>query len=149
MALEGIRGNITREHSDIDILLMKSDLLKFCKLMKLEKYSCIKREKMYFFELNNIKIGVVILTKEKNIFIANGNKTLEIYPEKIFDEDQWGEIKGINFRIAPYEVLVFESQYSKYEEDKKFAAKLSYDKTLFKHIKFRKIRDSCEKINFK
>ncbi len=140
IALEGLRETMSREHGDLDLYIKDKDLEKFCKIMSAKKYSCKKRERMYFFEKNMIKIGVVILTKEKRAYISNGNKTRAIYPEKIFATKNYGKINKIIFCIAPNEVLAFESKYSRYPEDKKYGTKLPKNKILFKKIKYEILR---------
>ena len=110
--------------------------------MNSNRYPCIKRENMYFIDRDALKVGIVILTKEKNTCIAYGNKTLEIYPSKIFTKEQYGKINGIKFRIVPNEVLAFESQYSKYPEDRRFGINLPYNKALFNQIEHTVLRSS-------
>jgi phosphorylcholine metabolism protein LicD len=146
IALDGLRGSITREHSDLDLFIYEDDLEKFFEVMKSKKYTFTKRENMYFLDetnknnKNNLKIGVLALTKEKNNYIVNGNKTLEVYPAEIFSKENQGEINKLKFSLAPNEVLAFESQYSKHPDDKKLGTELPCDKILFKKIKYTALR---------
>jgi phosphorylcholine metabolism protein LicD len=140
-ALDGIRGEISRLHNDIDIYLYFNDLEKTLNLLKFKSLEYYKRKNMYFVESDKVKLGIIILT-EKNIeFIANGNKTLVSYPKKIFSEDNYVSLKGIIFRIAPNEVLTVDSKFSKFNNDKLFGAKLEINEDLFNKIKVVKVSD--------
>jgi phosphorylcholine metabolism protein LicD len=140
-ALDGIRRNITREHKDIDIYLLSADLNNFISLFDDEKFNCYKREVMYFVESVDLKIGVVLLTREDDKIIANGNKTLVKFPIDIFSISNTVSLSGVSFRIAPNEVLALDAKFSIHESDKTFGTKLKYDDSLFNQIEIIKIRD--------
>jgi hypothetical protein len=140
-ALDGVRGELTREHSDIDIYLFSEDLNKLLSLFNSDSYKCFKRESMHFIESDDLKIGVVLLTKENNKMIANGNKTLVKFPCGIFKNKSIAAIDNFTFQIAPNEVLAIDSKYSINNSDRTFGAGLKYDEFLFNQIKIIKIRD--------
>lgn len=140
-ALDGIRGEITREHSDIDIYLLIDDLNTFLSLFGSKKYKYYKRESMYFVESDDLKIGVVLLTTEDNKIIANGNKTLVKFPKDIFLKDNIVSLNGVSFRIVPNEALAIDSKFSINESDKAFGTGLKYNDSLFSQIEIIKVRD--------
>lgn len=141
-ALDGVRGKISRDHEDIDIYLHKKDIDRFVKLFALHGYDCYQRERMYFADSPELKIGVVLFTEEKDFYVSNGNCTLAKYPREMFLNNLTASIENFNFRKVPNEVLAFEYEFSIHEEDKKYAKELKTDKKLMSQIKTVKIRDS-------
>jgi hypothetical protein len=140
-ALDGIRGKLTRGHKDIDIYLDSRDIENFIELLSSLGYDCRQRERMYFVDAADLKIGILSLKKEGNYHVADGNCTLVKYPEGVFSKDIYGTIDGFEFRVAPREALVFDYQFSPNEADRKFASGLEVDRKLFDKIKSVKIRD--------
>ena len=96
---------------------------------------------MYFLESPQLKLGIVILTKEKNFIVASGNKTIAKYPEEMFAKDIFASIDNCRFRIVPPEALVLEAKFSKFEADKTFGMNLEIDPELFDQIKTIKLRE--------
>ncbi|MBT4321880.1 hypothetical protein HOD53_01695 [Candidatus Woesearchaeota archaeon] len=140
-ALDGIRGKITREHGDIDIYLDSDDLTKLEKLFDSKEYNFYKREKMYFVESTDLKLGIVILTKENDLVIANGNKTIAKYPKKMFSKETIVSINSFTFRVVPFEILFLESNFSRFKEDKLFGKNIKINRELYGEIETIKIRD--------
>ena len=140
-ALDGIRGKITRRHGDIDIYLDSDDLIKLENLFESEEYNFYKREKMYFVESSNLKLGIVILTKDNDLIIANGNKTTAKYPKEMFSKETIVSINSFTFKIVPFEILFLESSFSKFEKDKLFGQKIKINQELYNKIETIKIRN--------
>ncbi len=140
-ALDGIRGKITREHSDIDIYLVSDDLDKVLVLFQSDDYSCYKREVMYFIESADLKIGIIVLTEEDDKIIAHGNKTLVKFPKDIFLHDNTVSLNNMSFRIVPNEAIALDSKFSTHASDKSFGTKLKYDSALFRQIEIIKMRE--------
>ncbi len=140
-ALDGLRGKITREHGDIDIYVKENDISKLETLFPPEKYIFYKKEKMYYIKSQELKIGIVPLSKEGDTVTAHGNKTLARYPKEMFSMSIYGAINSFKFKIVPREVLFLESQYSRFESDKSFGQNIQIDKKLFNKIRTTKIRD--------
>jgi phosphorylcholine metabolism protein LicD len=140
-ALDGMRGKITREHGDIDIYLDSDDLTKLKNIFSSKEYNFYKREKMYFVESSELKLGIVILTKENDLIIANGNKTIAKYPKEFFSKNTNVSIDSFTFRIVPFEILFLESNFSRFEKDKLFGQKIKINQKLYNKIETMKIRD--------
>jgi len=140
-ALDGIRGEVTREHDDIDVYVLSDDLGKLLSLFHADGHSCEKRKNMYFIESDDFKIGVLILTYEDDKIIAHGNNTLVTVPRGIFINDHIVSLKDISFRIAPNEVLVIDSRFSAHDSDKSFGLGLECDRVLFNQIEITTTHD--------
>ena len=138
-ALDGLRGRLTREHSDIDIYLNEKDLAALTDSFG-PGYKVYKRENMYFVESTELKLGIVLLTAEGDQIIVHGNKTLAKYPKELFARDNFANIDDVRFRIAPNEALVLESQFSKHESDKVFAKQIHCNKQLYDRIETVRLR---------
>jgi phosphorylcholine metabolism protein LicD len=137
IALEGLRGMITRKHDDIDIYIHKKDLKRFLNILYSKSHAIIKRKKMYFVKDKKLSLGIIVMTEDKRYYVSNGNKTYAKYPKTIFKKDKIANIKGTEFRIVPIEILVFETKYSDHKSDRLFASRLRYDKDLLKKIKYK------------
>jgi predicted nucleotidyltransferase len=140
-ALDGIRGEITREHSDIDIYVFSDDLDKLLSLFRSDDYTSYKRENMYFIEATDLKMGIVVLTHENDKIIAHGNKTLVAFPRDIFTDTCIVSLNNVSFHVAPNEALAVDSKFSTHENDRLFGTDMKYDKALFDQIEIIKIRD--------
>jgi hypothetical protein len=141
-ALDGLRGKITREHGDIDIYLAEKDINEFISFMNALEYPLVQRENMYFLDVDNLSIGVVILREEEYQFVALGNKTQAYYPKELFNNTHSGSIDDVEFPIVPNEILKLESEFSRYEKDREFGMNLVVNNDLYSQIKIIKIRDS-------
>ena len=56
-------------------------------------------------------------------------------PKEIWKEKNIMMIDNVSFNCVPNEALAFDSQFSKYIEDKDLGLQLKYDKNLYSKIK--------------
>lgn len=134
-AFDGIRKQITREHSDIDIYLKYDDLDNLKKLFIGDHYTFYEKDKMHYIESEGLKIGMVLITEDDDYIIAHGSNTVVQFPKEIWKDKNIMMIDDISFNCVPNEALVFDSQFSKYTEDKELGLRLEYDRDLYSRIR--------------
>jgi hypothetical protein len=134
-AFDGMRGQITREHKDIDLYINADQFEKFKNIFPISECSFILKTAMYFIEAPDLKIGVVLFIKEDNQVIANGNHTVVRIPNAIWNYSNYLTIDEVRFNCVPNELLVFDCQYSIHDDDKRLATQIKYDRNLFDQIK--------------
>jgi phosphorylcholine metabolism protein LicD len=139
MALDGLRGKLSRPHEDIDIYIYYRDSKKLLDLAS-KKYECYKKGNMYLIKKDGLKIDIILLAKNESNYISYGNRAIAYYPKELFQDTIRVKIQDTNFRIAPIEVLVFESKYSKDKFDKKFGLTVVYEHKWMKKIWYKPIK---------
>lgn len=134
-AIDAIRGNVTREHKDLDTYVFEEDLNDFFNKIKKRSYRCFKNLNKYEVQGRNLVVDILPIRKIDDQRVIIGNSADTYYPEKIFNLNNFYNLKDISLRIAPNELLVLEMPFSKYPNDKKDAENLPYDKKLFSQIR--------------
>ncbi len=135
-AIDAIRGNITREHRDLDIYVFEEDLNDLFKKIKKEGYHCLKNLNKYEIQGRNLIVDILPIRSIDDQRVIVGNSADTYYPAKIFNLNNFYNLKDISLRIVPNEILVLEMPFSKYPNDKRDAEKLSYDKKMFSQIRY-------------
>lgn len=134
-ALDAIRGNVTREHKDLDIYVFEEDLDDFFRQIKVRGYRCFKKLNKYEVQNRDLVVDILPLREIADQRVIIGNSADTYYPKKIFNLNNLFKLKDSSLRIAPNELLALEMPFSKYPNDKKDAEFLTYDKKLFSQIK--------------
>ena len=133
-AFDGLRGHITREHKDIDIYLDSNELDKLKRLFDQNGHILSQKGKMYFIKSPDLRVGVCLTTKDGESILVHGNNTVVSTPSAIWNNNTM-YIDGAVFNCAPNELLVFDSQYSTHEEDKRLAASLKCNTDMLERIR--------------
>jgi len=135
-AIDAIRGNVTREHKDLDLYVFEEDLNDFFKKIKKEDYRCFKNLNKYEVQSKNLIVDILPIRLVNNERVIIGNSADTYYPAKIFNCDNFHDLEDISIRIAPNELLVLEVAFSEYPNDKRDAESLKFDKSLFSKIRY-------------
>jgi len=133
--LEGLRGKISREHWDLDLLSLKKYEKKLEKIIEEEGYEIHKHRNLLKIMRNRIKIiDIGLLVKEGDKYVSYGAIAETRFPSKLF-KPQKGHIGNFKFNIASNELLKLWGSTSKYINDRKLIKNLEVDTKLYKKIR--------------
>lgn len=135
-AFDGLRGKITRNHRDIDILVLKKDFDKIKKILESLDYDYeIINERLRATRKDGAKVDLEMVSIQRNEIIISGKYKLTKIPLELFKKAQKGRIGNLAFNVASNEILKLFLQYDQKGNDKEFLEKMPIDNVLFNKIK--------------
>jgi hypothetical protein len=134
--LDGKRGFQTRPHQDLDVLCLKTDLVKIENIIKKLNYSGKRFNDLYKLNRKDgSKIDLGLLTIEFSEAVSYGRIAITRFPKILFEKPQKGKIENLEFNIAPNELLKIWGKDSKKGNDSHFSYSLEANEKLLKKIK--------------
>jgi len=136
VGLDGKRGYLTKSHQDLDVLCSKRDLLKIKEVLSKLKYSGKRYNDLYkVFDDSGGKVDIGLVSFEQDEAVTYGRIAITRFPKELFTQPQRGQIDGINFNIAPNELLKTWGIHSQKKDDAEYAKSLPVDKKKISKIK--------------
>jgi len=135
--LDGLRGKLTREHGDLDILSTQQYTKKIHKIAEEEGFEIRQTGTAMKLEKEGSKlIDIGLLEKEGTMFVSRGFIAETKFPAVLL-KPQKGRINDFEFNVASNELLRLWGSRSKNKNDRRFAQILDVDEKLFDKIKRR------------
>lgn len=148
-ALEGIRGQQTRTHDDLDVCIWDKDWLKVREHFKDQGYhlefSAYRQEITHRFsdvhvDMLRMRRATRGVTHERRYWAPvpriarQGEKGITFYPEEAFKEKRVGGLDGLVFPILSHEALQYDANHYDHAADVKFAQDLTVDPEVMRQI---------------
>jgi hypothetical protein len=148
-ALEGIRGQETRTHDDLDLCIWDKDWLKVREHFKDKGYrlefSAYRQEitdRFSGFHVDMLRMRKASrgVTHERSTWAPapriarQGEKGITFYPAAAFEEQRLGGLGSIVFPILPYEALQYDAEHYDHAADIKFAQDLKVNADVMRQI---------------
>jgi hypothetical protein len=139
VALDGLRGRITREHDDVDVYVFEESLASIFRIFSLAGFPCYRQGSIYVIEDDHFA-QVLPLRSEQDTFSFYGNRGDVHFPRELFYYYQKANLADLPFgdqpfRVALNEVLVHDTQFSKHTADRDYSRTLRHDADLVARIK--------------
>lgn len=145
MAVEALRGKITREHGDIDLLIFENQKEDYKKALSELNFTGAFSEKggLYRATRNNLQVDALFMQKREKDFFINGDKEEVSLPLELFDIPCVGEIEGFELSLEPLDFLFWALPFYDKEEDREtiLSYKTRVDMALVKAIVGKSKRD--------
>jgi hypothetical protein len=129
-AIEGRRRKLTRKHSDIDVLLLKTDAAKIEALAVELKYKMVDKSSDNYLlkSADGTRLDFYLAGVEGEKAVCKGRILTYAFPKEFIETDlQKGIIQGFIFTIPSDSFLKKMAYDSQSEQDKAFAATLLGD----------------------
>ena len=141
VGLDGKRGHLTRPHQDLDVLCSKEDLPLLDQVLDDLGYSGKRYNDLYkVLDDNGGKVDIGLVSFEKDEAVTYGRIAITRFPKELFESPQRGHIDGVEFNVAPNELLKTWGSHSQKANDADYAKSLPVDKQKTQRIK-RVLRD--------
>jgi hypothetical protein len=131
MAYDGLRGQITRKHNDIDMYVFDHTIPKL--IDSIEGYDFIRGETHHTLQRGSFQADLLPLKLQGITFYRRGSTSEIWYPAETFATFQESSIPDLRFRIAPTEVLRVTSSRAR-PEDRLLVEGLPVDEGLLARI---------------
>jgi|APSaa5957512622_1039677.scaffolds.fasta_scaffold40538_2 hypothetical protein len=145
IALDSIKGYLTREHDDVDLIVDLSNKNLLIERLKQKGFVVeIDEEGLIKLKKRNFKVDILVFFKKSNKIFIDGRRAKIEIPFDFFKEENIGQVGDLKFKIVPKEFLVRTILYYNNEKDRMFLISLSknLDLNRIKKIKYLCKRDS-------
>lgn len=121
IALDAMRGRLTREHGDIDIVAPLGQKDLFLGLLYSEDFEVDWRSgEFYRASRNGFSVDVLFYNKEEDMIVVDGAKAKYSVPKELFERVNKGKINGKEFNLASLEYLFGTLYCYDHEADREF-----------------------------
>lgn len=140
-AVDGKRGCISRNHSDIDICFHNLHQNKALEIFFNNNFIITRQGLKYVFYKHDIKIDVFILFDKIKYYERKREWFEARFPKEIFNDFQIGKIGNLNFTIPSNEGLKYYGSKTKYKKDKLYTEKLPINNNIYSMIFYNEFAD--------
>ncbi len=115
--------NEKSKHDDLDLIIIKEDLMKLTKILKKMGYASKKLGRLAKFtkktEKQKYQIGVLFIKELKNFYKIKGNRSEEIISKEAFTKPNYLKLKSTKFRVMPFEWFSLYQKIDHYNQNKR------------------------------
>ena len=132
---DALRGEISRPHKDVDMLVLKNDFKKIKNVIENLGYIGETREGLFVIKRDDgSKADLEMVTLEENTIVIKGASKLTKIPKELFENSQKIELEGTSLSIASNEILKLWGLYDRKGNDLEFSKNLPINPDLFNKI---------------
>jgi hypothetical protein len=132
VAYDGLRGQWTREHKDLNIFVFNESMTRLIDEFSAFGYECYRKGSIYLLRNGETDIDVLPLRHEGMRRVIDGNLAQASYPLETFTTRQ-ARIDGTLFSIVRNEVLISSAMHD-HPDDRAFAKTLPVDRDILDRI---------------
>jgi hypothetical protein len=134
VALDALRGETTRQHAHVDVMLASIAIDPFAQYAEENGYEVTPTGSLLTAVKEQGVVRIWPLLQIVDDYVSVRDTKSVHYPREAFMRTNFKRAEGLLLRLAPNEVLAYDGQFSKYAQDKGFAINLPVDKTLYEKI---------------
>ncbi len=121
IAVECLRGRLTREHDDIDVLVQSQDRDKLVNILSNREFNIeYKSENFYRAIDEDFQIDILFSEQKGDLVVVDGLKAKVEIPQEFFYKSLFRNLDNLRLRIAPLEFILRTLLYYDVEEDRYF-----------------------------
>lgn len=133
--LDGIRGELSRPHQDVDMMVLREDYEEIKEVLGNLGYEGEVSDGLYKLKRNDgAKAHLEMVTVKGDEIVLTGPKKITRIPLEIFENTREIEIEGVAFRISSNEILRFWGSFDRTGHDREYSQSLPFNADLYDRI---------------